>query len=125
MQFPCRKGALPSWRAWRCINERHRVAELPSAVLPILHRYREHALEHRDELALGDRDDRVGDLRLTPEHLPVALLHGLHAVELGLPRAALSLRQELTERHVERAHLGGEDRIGAAKRRDLRSAQEE
>src|SRR6476620_8537958 len=64
------------------IVEGDRTSELPLAVLAILLRNGDDALEQGQQFLLGRRDDGVGDLGLTPEDLPVFLLRRLHAVEL-------------------------------------------
>src|SRR5689334_24449697 len=87
------------------VAEGDRASELPLAVLPVRLRNPHDLLEQREELLLRGSDDRVGDLRLLPEDLPVRLLSGLHAVQFGLPRTTLPTREELPERHVECPHL--------------------
>jgi len=99
----------------RPIYQCHRPTELILTLLPLLLGDGEHRLEQGDQLALRRRHDRVRDLRLLPEDLPVPFLSRLHAVELRLPRAAMTRRKELSQRNVDRANPRRVHRIGAPK----------
>src|SRR6476620_573028 len=82
----------------RLLAVRDRTTELPLAVLAIGLWDSHDLLQQRKQGLLRRRDDGVGNLRLLPENLPVGLLGGLHAVQLGLPCPALPMREELPER---------------------------
>src|ERR1700694_5629030 len=85
----------------------------------------DHAAEHRHQPALRWCDERVGDLRLLPEDLPVRLLGRLCAVQLRLAHATARPREELAEWYVHRAHASRIHRVGTTESRDLRRTEEE
>src|SRR5215208_2999346 len=106
-------------------RHRDREAELHLTVLPVLLRHAEHVAEHREQLLLGRRDDRVGDLRLLPEDAPVRLPRRIGAVHLRLPGRAVAAGEILTERAIHPAHALGEHRVGVSERGLLRAAEKQ
>src|SRR5450759_3990965 len=108
----------------RFVLESHRISERKLTVLALFHRNAEHRLEDRHQLALRWGDDRSRNLRLLPENLPVRFLRGLRAIELGLAGAALTARQQFSERDVKVTNTRGIRGIRALECRDLRHAQE-
>src|SRR5215471_21556219 len=88
----------PLWASRRSIHQGHWSPEEPARSLPLLLSGAQEVLHDWNELALHRRDDRIRDLRLLPEDLPVLLLSRLYAVELRLPCPAVALRQIRAER---------------------------
>src|SRR5436305_13138311 len=86
----CARRTIRLPRSRRRPSHRHRVTELPLAVLALLLRRLDHVPEHREEGLLRRRDDRVRDLGLLPEDPPVRLLRPGCAVHLGLAPRAVS-----------------------------------
>src|SRR5215218_811154 len=111
-------GSLRSWH-------RDREAELHLTVLPVLLRHVEHVTQHREQLLLRRRYERVGDLRLLPEDAPVRLLCRVGAVHLRLPRRAVAAGEILTERAIHSANAFREHRVGVPERGLLRAAEEQ
>src|SRR4029079_19797198 len=79
------------------IDQSHRPNEHLLTSLSLRLPYCEHRLEEGNQLALRRSDDRVCDLRLLPEDLPVRLLRRLHAVQLRLSRPTMNRREDMSQ----------------------------
>ena len=85
----------------------------------------DHPPQHREQLLLRRRDDRVRDLGLLPEDPPVRLLRPRRAVHLGLARRAVPARRDIRRARIDAAHPLREDRVRPLQRGHLRTAEEQ
>src|SRR5260221_12590030 len=90
-----RAASALSW----LIGKRHGAAEHPLTVLPLLFGNGQGTLQHGKELLLRGRHERVRDLRLLPEDLPIRFGRRLHGVKLPLAHASPPLHREPAKRN--------------------------